>query len=65
MLSLNFYIIHIHRNNCSDTIYKTDITRILEITFVNRALITEAITIFNRSYPIYDLDYPYDLNAEF
>jgi len=53
-----FHIVHTHGNNAGKLIFKTNIPEILEITFINKKLITGQIALSKQNYPIYGLDAP-------
>jgi hypothetical protein len=56
--SKDFYISHIHGCNFSKLIYKTDIPSVLELTFIHKKLVPEAVVWSNQTYPLAGLDAP-------
>jgi hypothetical protein len=63
-LSTKFYIAHIHGNNHSKTIYKTNIPEVLEITLINKKLVSKDIVLSKKDYPLKNLDAPCNKNKE-
>ena len=63
ILSSDFYIAHTHANNCAGLIYGTDLPMYLEITFINKQLVTN-VELSSASYPITNLDFPNNENIE-
>jgi hypothetical protein len=64
MLLKQFYVAHIHANNksghnSSPLIYSTNLPRVLEITFINKDFISNAIP-SSRNYTIKNIDFPCD-----
>ena len=57
-LLTQFYIAHVHGNNHAKYIKNTDIPSVLEITFINKKMMTSSITLSKRQYPIKGLDAP-------
>jgi hypothetical protein len=57
MLSKHFYIAHVHANNCGGLIHSSNLPELLEITFINKALVENAV-LSSRSYPIEGIDFP-------
>jgi hypothetical protein len=58
LLKEDFYIAHIHNNNFSNLIPCTNLTSILEMTFINKRLISEDVRLSKAEYPIKGLDFP-------
>jgi hypothetical protein len=56
-LSAEFYVAHVHANNYSEYIYQTKLPKTLEITFINKRLVTEEIKYSTYTYPIKGLDF--------
>ncbi len=55
-LSENFLLVHVHANNCCYSTFSTkyskgDIARVLELTFINKALVTKYELSKNQSHP--------------
>ncbi len=53
----DFYLVHLHANNCALSTFKTkysngDVSRVLELTFINKNLVTNAVLSENQSYPL-------------
>lgn len=53
----DFYLVHLHANNCSLVTFQTkyskgNIPRVLELTFINKNLVTNAVIAENQSYPL-------------
>jgi hypothetical protein len=59
-----FYVSHVHGCNFRDLIYKTNIPSVLEMTFVNKKLVSERVVLSNKNYPIEGLDTPCNRNKE-
>jgi hypothetical protein len=57
-MSVNFYIAHVHANNCGGCIDETSLPMILEITFINKKLLANVPSASLRSYPVVGLDFP-------
>jgi len=64
MLSEYFYVAHVHGNNCAKLIYKTNIPKVLEMTFICKSLVPGKINLSGKKYPINGLDAPCNLLAE-
>jgi hypothetical protein len=58
IFSEKFYIAHMHGCNFGDLIYKTNIPQVLEITFINKKMVTGEIMPSKKKYPVEKLDYP-------
>jgi hypothetical protein len=58
MLKRNFYIAHIHANNCGGIIRGTALPNVLEITFINKKLLPFLPSKSSKEYPIKNLDFP-------
>jgi hypothetical protein len=58
-LSAQFYVAHVHANNYCGVIYGTNLPNALEITFINKKLITDPV-FTKRIYPIEGLDFACD-----
>jgi hypothetical protein len=58
----DFAVVHLHGNNCAPAIAGTDIPRALEVTLINRLLLTDAErdSHTTRRYPLQGLDMPCD-----
>ena len=56
-LSSDFYIAHIHANNYGGVIHETNLPLVLEITFINKKIVTDT-TLSSETYPIAGLDFP-------
>jgi hypothetical protein len=63
-LTRYFEITHIHGNNYGGLIPNSDIPRVLEITFLKRALIPSHQNSPDVTYPIPHLDFPNDVRKE-
>lgn len=53
----DFYLVHVHANNCSLDVFQTkyskgNIPRVLELTFINKNLVTHAVLSPNQRYPL-------------
>lgn len=57
-LSSKFYIAHVHGNNYGHRIYKTNVPSIVEITFINKSLVSGNVALSKQNYPIESLDAP-------
>jgi hypothetical protein len=57
-LSEYFYVAHVHANNYGGYIYPAMLPRTLEITFINKKLVSGISVDSNSSYPIPGLDFP-------
>jgi len=57
-LSEKFYVSHVHGNNNRKFIDKTNIPSVLEMTFINKNLISGNVTLSKRNYPLENLDAP-------
>jgi hypothetical protein len=55
-LSADFYVAHVHANNYTGYIYQTTLPITLEVTFINKRLVTEEIQDSTYTYPIRGLD---------
>jgi hypothetical protein len=55
-LSDEFYVAHVHANNHTGYIYQTALPITLEVTFINKRLVTEEIQYSTYTYPIRGLD---------
>jgi hypothetical protein len=55
-LSADFYVAHVHANNNTGYIYQTTLPITLEVTFINKRLVTEKIKFSTYTYPIKGLD---------
>jgi hypothetical protein len=55
--SNQFHIAHVHANNYDKLIENTNLPRTIEVTFINRAMISDPV-FSSRSYPVKDLDFP-------
>jgi hypothetical protein len=64
IFSSKFYVAHTHGCNCAKLIYKTNIPSVLEMSFINKKIISENIKLSDKEYPIKGLDAPCDKNAE-
>jgi hypothetical protein len=53
-----FHIAHIHGCNYGKLIDDTNIPDVLEITFINKKIVPEQITLSKKTYPIEGLDFP-------
>jgi len=56
-LQKDFYLIHVHGNNCCSKRFTTkyssgEIPRVLEITFINKSLVTRAVLSEHKKYPL-------------
>jgi hypothetical protein len=60
LLGRSFYVAHVHANNCGGYIAGTALPAVLEITFINIALVNGAIMHSAVPYPLPALDYPCD-----
>ena len=60
LLDVNFAIAHIHGNNCTPLIPGTQIPRTLEVSFVNRRLLSAEVKRSDSQYPLKHLDQPND-----
>jgi hypothetical protein len=58
VLLKTFYVIHIHGNNKAELVHGTNMPNTLEITLINKNLITGDIMLSNKKYPLKNLDYP-------
>ncbi|MDR1877620.1 MAG: hypothetical protein LBQ84_08375 [Flavobacteriaceae bacterium] len=58
LLSVQFYIAHIHANNFGELIYNTNLPKVLEITFINKAMLSDTVMLSTYKYPIQKLDFP-------
>ncbi len=52
-----FYLVHLHANICTLNTFKTkysngEVSRVLELTFINKNLVTNAALSENQSYPL-------------
>jgi len=63
-ISKKFYVSHVHGNNFKKFIEKTNIPSVLEMTFINKNLVTEKIVLSKRDYPLEGLDAPCKKNKE-
>jgi len=57
-LSNDFYVAHISANNVFGYIHGTNLPHILEITFINKKLVSEIPTNSSLEYPVQGLDFP-------
>jgi hypothetical protein len=55
-LSAEFYVAHVHANNNTGYIYQTTLPITLEVTLINKRLVTEEIKFSTYTYPIRGLD---------
>jgi hypothetical protein len=60
LMQSDFVVAHIHGNNYSRLIRESSTPRAIEVTFVNRHLLTEAPQPSTASYPLDGLDWPCD-----
>ncbi|MDR2635954.1 MAG: hypothetical protein LBC08_03895 [Campylobacteraceae bacterium] len=63
LLSKYFYIVHVHANNFGELIHGSNLPEVLEITFINKALVENAV-LSSRSYPIEGIDFPNNSGKE-
>jgi len=54
----NFYVSHVHGNNFGKLIPETNIPSVLEMTFINKNLVSEKVVLSKRNYPLEGLDAP-------
>jgi len=54
----NFYIVHTHANNAGGYIPRTKLPQLLEITFINKQLVSGIPQNSLLEYPVKDLDFP-------
>lgn len=57
VLLKDFYLVHLHANNCSPGMFQTqhlngNMSRVVELTFINKNLVTHAALSANQSYPL-------------
>ena len=64
MLLKQFYVAHTHGNNSSKQKYKTNLPDTLELTFINKKLVSEEIKLSEKKYPIIGLDFPCNILAD-
>ncbi|MDR0541241.1 MAG: hypothetical protein LBH19_03400, partial [Dysgonamonadaceae bacterium] len=57
-LSEKFYVAHVHGNNYGKLIYNTNIPEILEITLINKKLVSKEVVLSKKDYPLKNLDAP-------
>jgi hypothetical protein len=60
----DFVLSHVHGNNYGAFIPGTDIPKALEITFINKAIAKDALTLSSMAYPLEGLDCPNDPSKE-
>ena len=58
--SKEFYVSHVHGNNFFNLMDKTNIPPVLEVTFINKKLVSEKVVLSKQKYPIEGLDAPCD-----
>jgi hypothetical protein len=56
-MSEDFYIAHLHANNYGGYIYPDMLPKTLEITFINKKLVSELPSVSTHSYPISGIDF--------
>jgi predicted nucleotidyltransferase len=57
-LSTDFYVAHVHANNGAGYIHGTSLPDLLEITFINKKLMSGTPAYSSKKYPIEGLDFP-------
>jgi hypothetical protein len=57
-LSADFYVAHVHGNNCGGYIRNSPLPMVLEITFINKKLVAATPVASTKSYPVAGLDFP-------
>ena len=60
-LNQHFYCIHVHGNNFSPYSQEHDFPCVIEITFLNKFLLSGSVTPVERSYPIAQLNFACNL----
>jgi hypothetical protein len=57
-LERHFRIVHVHGNNFAGVVPGTEVPRALEVTFLNRSLLSDAAAAPGVEYPLQGLDMP-------